>query len=71
MSEVAVLQQIRDDIRALREDVSVMTKQMSRITQLEEDIEFARRTEVALDWCESHPQKKLSKDEFLAELETW
>ncbi|MDO8660663.1 MAG: AbrB/MazE/SpoVT family DNA-binding domain-containing protein [Candidatus Woesearchaeota archaeon] len=39
--------------------------------QLEEDLDFANRTEAALKRCEKGNCKTQTKEEFLKELETW
>ncbi len=65
MSETAVLEQIRDDINFIKEHVA------EHDTILEDDPEFERRTRESLERVEAKGGSRMSKEEFLKEIESW
>lgn len=76
--QIVIPQELREDFAAgdkilvIRNHDQIILKKADKFDkQLQEDLEFARRTEEAYKRHEKGDFKRMSMDEFLKELETW
>lgn len=76
--QVVIPSELREDIEEgekliiIKNDHQLILKKASELDkQLQEDLEFARRTEEALKRYEQGKFKRMNFDDFIKEMKTW